>query len=98
MAVFKSRAEVRDPAERAIGEGMAYVHLPRGREVAQEASGTISLRRWEPGADLPRHLALEDGRSLRISVAREVLSDCSRNHILRFRAAWPPHAGPAPGE
>jgi hypothetical protein len=90
MAVFKSTVVVRDPAERALGEGMAYIHLPRGREVAQDATGTVSLRRWEPGGDAPTHLALQDGRRLAISVSRDVLSECSQKHILRFRAAWPP--------
>ena len=89
MAVFKSPVEVRDPSERSVGEGMAYVHLPRGRGVPQDATGTVSLRRWEPGADVPSHLVLADARRLAISVSREVLSDCSRNHILRFRVAWP---------
>jgi len=90
MAVFKSAVRVRGAGERSIGEGMAYIHLPRGPERAQEATGTVSLRRWEPGADAPTHLTLEDGRRLPIAVAGSTLSDCSRNHILRFTAAWPP--------
>lgn len=89
MAVFKSPVEVRDSGGRAVGEGMAYVHLPRGRQVPQDATGTVSLRRWEPGEEIPSHLVLEDARRLTISVSREVLSDCSRNHILRFTVAWP---------
>ena len=90
MAVFKSSVEVRDPSERSLGEGMAYIHLPRGHGVSQRATGTVSLRRWEPAADAPTHLTLEDGRRLPISVSLEKLSDCSRNHILRFQASWPP--------
>jgi hypothetical protein len=95
VAVFKSPVEVRDPGERSLGEGMAFIHLPRGGEVAQDATGTVSLRRWEPGEDPPTGLALAlaDGRRLPISVSREVLSDCSQKHILRFRATWPPSAG-----
>ena len=93
MAIFKSAVEVRDPSDRSLGEGMAYIHLPRGQEVSQEASGTVSLRRWEPVAEGPTHLTLEDGRWLPISVSSDKLSDCSRNHILRFRASWPPRAG-----
>ncbi len=90
MAIFKAAVEVRDPGERVLGEGMAYVHLPRDIEVRQDASGTVSLKRWEPGADAPSHLALADGRYLPISVSVQKLSDCSRNHILRFQADWPP--------
>ena len=90
MAVFKSAVVVMDPSERALGEGRAYIHLPRGQEVSQDATGTVSLRRWEPGDRLPTLLALEDGRRLAISVSRDVLSECSQKHILRFRAVWPP--------
>ncbi len=93
MAVYKSTVEVVDPAGHSLGEGIAYVHLPRGQEVAQPATGTVSLRRWSPGAELPTHLALADGRRLGITVSLEKLSDCSRNHVLRFEAAWPPTEG-----
>jgi hypothetical protein len=50
------------------------------------------LKRWEPEGTAPAWLALDDGRALAIAVSREVLSECSRNHILRFQAAWPPAA------
>ena len=90
MAVFKSAVVVFDPHERSLGEGRAYIHLPRGHDVRQEATGTVTLRRWEPGDATPTLLGLEDGRRLGISVSREVLSECSRNHILRFQATWPP--------
>lgn len=90
MAIFKSAVTVRDPRERDIGEGMAYIHVARGEATRQDATGTVSLRRWEPADNAPAHLTLEDGRRLTISVSREVLSECSRNHILRFRASWPP--------
>ena len=93
MAVFKSAVEVRDLSDRSVGEGMTYIHLPRGLGAAQDATGTVSLRRWDPGGQRPTHLALEDGRCLSISVSSEKLSDCSRNHILRFDAVWPPSEG-----
>jgi hypothetical protein len=92
MAVFKSDVVVQDPSARSLGEGMAYVHLPRGPDVAQNVTGTVSLRRWqwEPTADGPSTLLLQDGRTLAIVVSRDVLSDCSRKRILRFQSAWPP--------
>jgi hypothetical protein len=90
MAVFKSSVEVHDASDRPIGAGMTYVHLRLGPEQPQQATGTVSLRRWEPHDDLPTSLRLEDGRRLSIAVSREVVSQCSQNHILRFQAAWPP--------
>ena len=102
MPVFKSSVDVHDVANRSIGTGMAYVHLRLPADAAQRATGTVSLRRWAPADEAPAALQLEDGRCLPIEVSREVLSECSRNHILRFRAQWPPtepsgdHAGPAP--
>jgi len=90
MSVFKSSVDVHDAGERQIGAGMAYVHLRLGPDQAQSATGTVSLRQWEPGDDLPASLRLADGRRLSIAVSREVVSDCSRNHILRFQATWPP--------
>lgn len=101
MAVFKSSVDVIDASNRAIGAGMAYVHVRLGADQPQQATGTVSLRHWEPLDDLPVSLHLEDGRSLPISVSREVFSDCSRNHILRYLAAWPPtdaSAGTNPSE
>jgi hypothetical protein len=98
MAVFKSSVEVHDVGDRRIGTGMAYVHLRLAADTAQRATGTVSLRRWEPAGEAPSWLALDDGRQLTIEVSREVLSECSRNHILRFQATWPPRdAQPAPG-
>lgn len=90
MAVFKSSVDVHDADNRSIGAGMAYVHLRLAADAEQRATGTVSLRRWEPGEDVPTWLRLADGRRLPIEVSREVLSDCSRNHILRFQASWPP--------
>ena len=90
MAVFKSSVDVHDAANRSIGTGMAYVHLRLAADAEQRATGTVSLRRWTPADEVPASLQLEDGRRLPIEVSREVLSDCSRNHILRFQAQWPP--------
>jgi hypothetical protein len=90
VAVFKSSVEVRDTGDRPIGAGMTYVHLRLPAESEQRATGTVSLKRWEPAGEPPAWLALDDGRSLKIEVSREVLSDCSRNHILRYQANWPP--------
>jgi hypothetical protein len=90
MAVFKSNVDVHDTGHRSIGTGMAYVHLRLAADAEQRATGTVSLRRWEPADEAPASLRLEDGRDLTIEVSREVLSECSRNHILRFHAQWPP--------
>ena len=96
MAVFKSSVDVHDARDRTIGSGMTYVHLRLGAEQPQQATGTVSLRHWEPQDDLPTSLRLADGRRLSISVSREVVSECSRNHILRYQAAWPPAEAPTP--
>jgi hypothetical protein len=90
MAVFKSLVEVHDTGDRPIGAGMTYLHLRLPAAAEQRATGTVSLKRWEPAGEPPAWLALEDGRALPIEVSREVLSDCSRNHILRYQANWPP--------
>jgi hypothetical protein len=90
MAVFKSSVDVHDSGRRSIGAGMAYVHLRLGAEMEQRATGTVSLRRWEPEGEPPTWLELADGRRLQIEVSREVLSECSSNHILRFQTDWPP--------
>jgi len=95
LAVFKSRVEVFDAAGRAIGAGMTYLHLRLDRARAQHATGTVSLRAWTPEGEPPAGLLLEDGRRLPIQVSREVLSECSSNHILRYQADWPP-AEPSP--
>jgi len=94
MAVFKSSVDVHDAEHRSIGTGMAYVHLRLAADAEQRATGTVSLRRWEPAEDAPVSLQLADGRRLPIEVSREVLSECSRNHILRFQAHWPPSGTP----
>ena len=90
MAVFKSSVVVRDGRGETIGEGMTYVHLRAPATELQDVTGTVSLQWWAPVGDPPAEVALADGRRLPIVVSRDVLSDCSRNHILRFQAAWPP--------
>lgn len=95
MAVFKSSVDVHDTGDRSIGGGMAYVHLRLAADAEQQATGTISLKRWEPAGEAPAWLALADGRALAIEVSRDVLSECSGSHILRFQAAWPPAADPS---
>src|SRR4051812_6159876 len=90
MAVFKSSVDVQDANNCSIGTGMTYVHLRLASDVEQRATGTVSLRRWEPTDLAPARLQLADGRRLPIEVSRETLSECSRNHILRFQAQWPP--------
>lgn len=94
MAVFKSSVAVRDVADRAIGAGMAYIHLRLPADTEQQATGTVSLRHWTPDGEAPARLQLEDGRLLEIAVSKEVLSECSSNHILRFQAQWPPALQP----
>jgi hypothetical protein len=74
---------------------MAYLHLPRGDEAEQDATGTVSLRTWQAEGE-PTELRLADGRRLSITVTRDALSECSRNRILRFSAHWPPD-GPREG-
>ncbi|MCC6176908.1 MAG: hypothetical protein IT305_16485 [Chloroflexi bacterium] len=95
MAVFKSHVDVADAAGRQIGAGTTYVHLRLGRDAPQDATGTVSLEWWEPVGDPPAELRLEQGGCLTVSVDRDVLSDCSRNRIFRFRTSWPP-SGPPP--
>lgn len=94
MPIFRAEAEVLDCADRSVGAGMAYVHLPRGLDREQDGTGTVSLRSWESDQDEPAALRLGDGRRLAISVTRDALSECSRNRILRFSAHWPPTADP----
>ena len=96
MAVFKSSVEVHDTGDRPIGAGMTYIHLRLPADAEQRATGTVSLKHWEPAGEAPAWLALADGRALAIELSREVLSDCSRNHILRFQATWPPGSASAP--
>ncbi|MGE3268142.1 MAG: hypothetical protein AB7P40_05300 [Chloroflexota bacterium] len=90
MAVYKSAVQVRDASGRIVGAGMAYLHLRLGHDAEQRVTGTVSLREWAPASEPPAALALEDGRFLTIEVSREVLSECSSNHILRYQASWPP--------
>ncbi len=90
MAVFKSSVVVRDGRGETIGEGMTYVHLRGPATESQDVTGTVSLEWWEPVGDPPAEVALADGRRLPVVVSRDVMSDCSRNRIFRYRATWPP--------
>ena len=56
MAVFKSSVDVHDAEHRSIGTGMAYVHLRLAADAEQRATGTVSLRRWEPADEAPASL------------------------------------------
>ena len=56
MAVFKSSVEVHDAEQRSIGAGMAYVHLRLAASAEQRATGTVSLKRWEPRDEAPAWL------------------------------------------
>ena len=94
MAVVKSEASVISATGQELGRGTAYIHLPKGRERAQLATGTISLRSWNPGTETPTMLNLDSGPALPIEVQLEALSECSRNHILRYRAEWSPGESP----
>jgi hypothetical protein len=89
MAVFRSSAELLGAAGRLLGRGTVYVHLPRGVDRQQDASGTMSLRSWYPAAETPALLHLPDGRDIVIRVSRDALSDCSRSRVLRFSTTWP---------
>lgn len=96
MAVFKSAVQVQDVQSRVIGTGMTYLHLRLGTDTEQQATGTVSLKAWTPADEPPAALLLADGRRLPIQVSRNVLSECSSNHILRYEASWPPAATLAP--
>lgn len=89
MAVIKGQAQVLGEGGTVLGSGTAYIHLPKGRGPAQTANGTISLRSWNAAPAPPAQLSLDDGLTLAIEVTAEALSECSRNHILRYRARWP---------
>jgi hypothetical protein len=90
MSIFRAAVRVMSASGGALGEGTAYLHLPRGLEREQEGNGTVSLKRWTAAAEPPAALGLEDGRLLEIRVTSDALSDCSRSRILRFSAQWPP--------
>ena len=93
MAVVRVEARVVDERGGEIGAGMAAIHLPLGRSRAQQASGTVSLRQWNPAGGDPVALCWGEGESISIQVSRDAISDCSRNRILRFSASWQPTDG-----
>ena len=89
MAVFKSPARLQTASARTLGEGTIFLHLPRGLDRPQPATGTMSLTTWTPSDDPAASLILDDGTTLPIGVSRDALSDCSRNRVLRFSVQWP---------
>ena len=96
MAVFKSAVQVQDSQARLIGAGMTYLHLRLGADTEQDATGPVSLKEWTPADEPPAALLLADGRTLPIQVSLTVLSDCSKSHILRYQASWPPAPSSTP--
>lgn len=89
---MKGNAEIRSSDGRVVARGIAYLHLPRGVGVRQSAGGTVSCRMWDQTAGEPAVLAVEHGPEVRIRVSKEAVSECSRNHILRYTADWEPTA------
>jgi hypothetical protein len=90
VAIVKGEADVLTADGTVLGSGMAYLHLPRGRERAQTGTGTVTLRDWSAEAGSPEVLRVADfPQPLRIAVERDALSDCSRNRILRLAVEWP---------
>ena len=94
MAIIKGNAEIRSATGSLVGQGMTYLHLPRGREQSQSASGTVSCTAWNPDAGEPRVIAINDGPTLTIEVSKEAVSQCSQNHILRYTTEWAPDQSP----
>ena len=92
MAIVKGNAEIRADNGSVVGRGVAYLHLPRGRERAQTAGGTVSCSAWNPGAGEPSVIAIENGPTVTITVSKEAVSECSRNRILRYTTEWQPDA------
>ncbi|MFN0073896.1 MAG: hypothetical protein ACKVVP_20645 [Chloroflexota bacterium] len=90
MAIIKGIAELRSAGGELVGSGMAYLHLPKGKGVAQAVGGTVSCTTWHPDAGAPTSLMIERGPTLTISVSKEAVSQCSQNHILRYTATWVP--------
>ncbi len=89
MAVVKSPARLLAADGSLIGEGRAYVHLPRDAAVAQPVTGTLSLDWWDDAARAPAVVALSDGPSLSIQVESDKLSGCVVGRILRYSCVWP---------
>jgi len=98
MAIIKGNAEIRSATGSVVGQGMMYLHLPRGREQAQSAGGTVSCTAWNPDAGEPRLIAIDDGPTLTIEVSKEAVSQCSQNHILRYTTEWDPDQSPQRGK
>jgi hypothetical protein len=90
MAVVRIEARLIDAEGVDLGAGTAAIHLPLGRGRAQQASGTLALRQWNPSGGQPAALLTDEIGRLPIEVSRDAISDCSRSRILRFSAAWQP--------
>jgi len=88
VAIVKGSAEILSATGTCIGRGIAYVHLPRGKDLLQTATGTVSCTEWHEGAEPPEMVQIEGYEPLTVSVSREAISECSRNHILRFSTSW----------
>jgi len=90
VAILKGNVEILAADGSVVGRGMTYLHLPRGQERAQHAGGTVSCTEWNASGGEPTHVAMPDGRIFSISVSAEAVSECSRNHILRYTTEWEP--------
>ena len=91
MSVHKSAARLLSAEGKLIGEGRAYVHLPRPASEPQRAQGTLALDWWDDRAPSAHALQLElqDGPTLALEVESDRLSGCINGRVLRYRAAWP---------
>ena len=87
MSVHKSMARLLTSDGSVIGEGRAYVHLPRPASEAQPAQGTLSLDWWNDAA--PARLALASGPMLELRVESDKLSGCIQGRVLRYTTDWP---------
>jgi hypothetical protein len=87
VSVHKSAARLLADDDSVIGEGRAYVHLPRPAAEPQAAQGTLSLDWWNDGS--PSRLELSDGPTLRLRVETDKLSGCIQGRVLRYTTHWP---------
>jgi hypothetical protein len=87
MSVHKSGARLFASDGSVIGEGRAYVHLPRPASEAQVAQGTLSLDWWNDGT--PAFLELANGPRLPLTVQTDKLSGCIQGRVLRYTTEWP---------